>query len=387
MKKKVVLLERIFSHYRKPVYDRLAQKLDLLLLHGSNNSGIKTTHAPYARQIPSWQYSKSETTVVLFPLREIIKFEAQLLICDLALGMLNLPIILAVCKLFNIKVAFWSHGYNRKTGFQPYKSLKDGYRLGLLKSVDANIVYSENDKTFLQNFLDKKKLFVAQNTLDTQTLGRIKDELETEGINHIKSRLNIKHKYNLVFIGRMLASKKPELLISVGELLIRKYRLNVGLHFVGEGERLSLVKELARSKSLNEHCYFHGSLYDDHQSGALLYMGDLMLMPGAIGLSVNHAFCFDCPVVSFQKARTGPFHGPEVGYVLNGETGYLVAEQNPAALADIIYQHLTDPRTQHFMIQNLRRTVKHVFPIEKMVDGVMECVNYLSKKSLVQALK
>ena len=67
---------------------------------------------------------------------------------------------------------------------------------------------------------------------------------------------------------------------------------------------------------------FHGAIHDDVKTGEILFACDMMVMPGYLGLSVNHAFCFDCPVMSFEQQKNGPFHSPEVEYVINNKTGF-----------------------------------------------------------------
>ena len=119
--KKVIIIERVFAVYRKPVYDLISQQTDLKVLYGKSKSGIKTAETTYAEQIPSYQYGKNDSNVLLFPLWKIIKFRPHMVTLDFALGVLNLPIIILACKLLGVKVVFWSHGYDRKNGFPPGK--------------------------------------------------------------------------------------------------------------------------------------------------------------------------------------------------------------------------------------------------------------------------
>jgi len=380
---RVVLIQRIFSGYRKPVYDLINQAIDLKLLHGKNQSGIQTGKAEYAEEIPYFNYMPGrETTILLFPLWRIVRYRPQVVISDLALGMLNLPLIILVCKLMGIRFAFWSHGYNRKTGFEPGKRWIDWYRLQLLRMVDAHIIYSEFDKRVLKEYIPEEKIFVAQNTLDTRRLAEIKAQLDQEGKNDIKKSLGITHKYNLIFIGRLLHEKRPDVLVDIYALLRDRYPERIGIHFVGKGEMLESIRERVRELGAEEDFYFHGSIYDEVESGKLLYASDMMVMPGYLGLSVNHAFCFDCPVMSFVRKGDFPAHSPEVEYVIHGQTGYLVEDHTSQAMAEAIHNYLSDPEKQKDFQGAIRDMVKNTFPIEKMVGGALDCVDYLTEKSL-----
>ncbi len=380
---RVVLIQRIFSGYRKPVYDLISQAIDLKLLHGKNQSGIQTGKAEYAEEIPYFNYMPGrETTILLFPLWRIARFRPQVVISDLALGMLNLPLIILGCKLMGIRFAYWSHGYNRKTGFEPGKRWIDWYRLQLLRMVDAHIVYSEFDKQVLKEYISGEKIFVAQNTLDTRRLGEIKAELDQTGKEEIKKSLGITHQYNLIFIGRLLHEKRPDMLVDIYSRLRDRYQKRVGIHFVGKGEMLEPIRERVRELGADDDFYFHGSIYDEVESGKLLFASDMMVMPGYLGLSVNHAFCFDCPVMSFKRIGDFPAHSPEVEYVIQGKTGYLLEEHSSQAMAEAIHAYLSDPEKQKDFQTAIRDMVENTFPIEKMVEGALNCVDYLTEKSL-----
>lgn len=382
-KEKVIIIQKVFAFYRKPVYDSLNKQVHLKVLYGRNNSGTKIIETDYSEVVPSFQYRNRESAVLLFPLWKIWKFRPSVVLCDLALGMLNLPVIILACKLMGIKFAFWSHGYNRKTGFQPERRWADRYRLWLLKWVDANIVYGQADKRILQEYLSADQLFVAQNTMDTPTLAHIKEELDGEGRQAVKRRLGIKQQYNIVYIGRMLKAKKPDLLVDVYSILKTKYGTRIGVHFIGDGKMLPQIKARVEAHFPEEDFYFHGAVHDNEKSGTLLYACDLMVLPGDLGLSANHAFCFGCPVVSFKQVNGFPAHGPEIEYVVHNHTGFLVEEHNAKALAAVINQYLTDTGLQTEVKRNIERAVSDIFPLEKMVGGAIECIEYLVPNKLL----
>ena len=381
---KVVIIEKIFANYRKPIYDLLADQVKLLVLHGKNNSGIEMASTEYSKRIPSIQYSKKETALILFPLLQIFKFKPQIVVMDFALGIINLPIIIFICKLMGIKCAFWSHCYDRSIGFTPESRLADKYRLMLMRWVDSIIVYSKGDKNVLKPYLTKPKIFIAPNTLDTTATFRIRKKLELEGKSRIKKRLKVSHEMNLIFIGRIIPSKNPQLLIDLYDLLKDKYKIALGIHFIGDGPLLTQIKHLVKEKSIENDFYFHGSIYDNIKNGELLFISDLMVMPGAAGLSVNHAFCFNCPVLTFKNINGFPAHGPEVEYVIHNKTGFLLANHTLEEMAVTINDYLKNKGVQNEIKRNLKNTVENTFPIEKMLEGLLECFEYLNAEKKIK---
>ncbi len=374
----IFIIGRIFPTYRKAILDGLSQKVELKFLHGRNNSGIGQIVAPYSIIVKQFMYGKNETNVFLNPFYCILKYKPAVVIHELAIGIISLPLTFLLCKILGLKFALWGHAYDRKRKFSPDSSFKDKIRLFYLQKADAIIAYSKLEKQFLARIVDDKKIFVAQNTLDIPYLSKIKVQLEAEGKAEIKKRLNIIQQYNLIFIGRLLESKHPEILVTLYEKLTNKLNGKLGIHFVGQGEKLDALKKEISEKGYDEDFYFHGSIHDDEKSGELLYLCDMMVMPGYLGLSVNHAFCFECPVVSFQQGPNGPFHSPEVEYVENGKTGFLVETDNIEMMTTQIFNYLTDESLQEEIKRNIHHMITHVCSIENMEIGFMECFKYLN---------
>lgn len=372
-------MQRIFAIYRKPIFDRLLERIDFLFLFGKNNSGIKNGEADYAESIPSFQYQKRESSVLLFPIFKILKHRPNIVIFEFALGILNLPISIVICKLLNIKTAFWSHGYKRKTGFHPERNIADKYRLFLMKMVDLNIVYSHSDKELLQKYLGKNTVKVVQNTIDTTSLTILKKKLEKEGREQIKKRLGIGHKINLIFIGRMMPSKQPDYLLDVYTELKKNHNITAAIHFIGAGEMLNEIKDQSRKIGAEKDVFFHGTINNYILSGELLFISDLMISKGAMGLNINHSFCLGCPIVSFEGQNGTPNHGPEIEHVEHNRTGFLLKDNNIETVGQTIFNYLQDEAIQQTFRKNIVYKVENNFPMSKMIDDLVECINFLKK--------
>jgi glycosyltransferase involved in cell wall biosynthesis len=380
VKTKVVIIGRVFSAYRKPIYDILSKKYNFKFLHSQNKSGINQVITPYSVKIKSFDFSTKETGTYLFITNYLEKIKPQVVIHEFAIGILSMFKTYLKCKLLNMKFILYSHGYNRKTGFNPQKSWFDKIRLFYLKKADAIIVYGQFDKGVLSNYINTDKIFVAQNTLDTHGLSSIKNKLIEEGRENVKKRIGFDKQYNLVFIGRLLSDKNPDLVIDALDQLLNTYQVDVALHYVGGGGEYAHLKEKVESLGLANKVVFHGAMHNETKTGEILFASDMMVMPGYLGLSVNHAFCFDCPVMSFEQQENGPFHSPEVEYVVNNETGFLLQEHSVNSLAHALNDYLINPTLQLTIKKNIQKMVSEVFPIEKMVKGFDDAISYVLSK-------
>ena len=145
-------------------------------------------------------------------------------------------------------------------------------------------------------------------------------------------------------------------------------------HFIGDGEYKNQLIQLTHEKNLKNNIRFYGKIYDDELSGKLLYCSDLMIMPGSLGLSVNHAFCFECPVVSLAQKESGPFHSPEVEYVVNNKTGFLA--DNFDELKNFVFNYLKNYEMQSSFKKEIKYCVNYTCSIDNMVDGFKNSIFY-----------
>lgn len=373
----VLVIQRIFTAYRKSVLDELHKHLDFVLLHSRNKSGIRQVTASYDKEIGGLQYSRNPTNVFLNVFGYVLKNKPKIIIHEFTIGIISLFPTLLLSKILGIKFILWGHGYNRRIGFSPKSSLLDKVRLFIMRRADAIILYGQESKSMLAKNLSEDKFFVAYNCLNTNLLSEIRNNFEIEGRKKIKEQIGFTYKYNLIFIGRILKYKQPDLLIDVYEkYLQKKYGNSLCIHFVGKGDFLMELHDKVTKLGIENNVKFHGEIYEDVRVGALLFSSDLMVMPGLLGLSVNHAFNFDCPVVTFSHQG----HGPEIEYLINEKTGFIIENQSIQEMASVIDAYLGDKNLQHKMKKNIRDMVDQVCSLDNFIKGFIDVKDYVLKK-------
>jgi len=370
---KVFIIQRIFSGYRKSVLNELNNYIDFILLHSENKSGIYQVSAPYSKKIRSFQYSRNKTNLFLNVFPYILKNRPEIVIHEFSIGIASLLPTYLLTKLLGIKFILWGHGYDRSKGFNPEKSFNDKLRLFLIKKADAVIFYGREAKQLFAKYVNSNKLFVASNCLNTNILSAIRDKLEKEGREKLKKRIGFRDKYNLIFIGRLLKYKNAQILIDVYEYLVSIFGNIISIHFVGDGDYLNQLKEIVRYKGIENNIKFYGEVHDDTKNGELLYCSDLMVMPGPVGLSVNHAFNFDCPVVTYQQKG----NGPEIEYLINEKTGFIVENHSAEAMALIISRYLKSKDIQNQMKINTRNIIETTCSVKNFIKGFEDARNFV----------
>ena len=304
-----------------------------------------------------------------------LKFKADVIIHENSIGILSLIPTIIFSKIFKKKIILWGHGYNHFKGFKPEKNIGDKIRLLLMKKADACLFYGYEGKKSISKYINEKKLFVAPNTLDTENLKKLNALLQLEDISKLKKELNYNNKFNILFVGRLIKDKKPEDLINFYLIFKEKLNLDIGIHIIGNGEELHSIKKMIRENHISENFYIHGEIFDDNIISKYIFSSDLMFIPGYLGLSINHAFAFGCPVISFKSMS----HSPEVEYIIQNKTGYLAKENDFNELTDWVYKYLTSKETKTEFKNNIEDVITNICSIDNMLNGFIEIINYVAK--------
>jgi glycosyltransferase involved in cell wall biosynthesis len=376
-KPKVLMIQRIFPSYRQFIYDKLADSFNFLLLHGDKDTEVKLAVTDYSRIIKGFNYTKNQTHLLFNTFSPLFKFKPKAIIHESSIGILTLLPMYVCAKLMGAKFILYGHGYNRFTGFNPDKSWIDKYRVFLMRISDATIVYTKTDKQRMSNFVSSEKVFVAQNTLNTLPAKAIRTGLDAIGKEAVKEKTGFTRPFNLIYIGRIVEEKRPENLLDIFEILNKTMPHQVGIHFVGGGE-IEPLQQRIKDNNWEDAVTFHGWIHDSLKSGELLYASDLMIMPGNVGLAVNHAFMFDCPVVTFLQTEMSP---PEIEYIVDNETGFKIPSFSVEKMAATIQNYLQNKPLQISMQKAIRHKMAVELIPENMAKGFTDAVSYVLSKN------
>jgi glycosyltransferase involved in cell wall biosynthesis len=409
MREKILIFQRLLPYYRIQVFRKICEETGAILCFGKR--GPKKTYLPKVE--PTFSYLKiddfypvkgKETLVFLNIFLPLIKFKPDIIITEFALGIISNYLLLLMKPFFKFKLILWSHGYNRKTGLYPNKFLADKLRVWWVNQANAIILYTQKGKKLISKYIrNPQKIFVAFNTLDTDELLDLRNKLERIGKERIKKDVGFGSKYNLIFIGRLLKEKEPDRLIRVFKIISKKLD-DISVHFVGDGPMIDELRREARGvqlqgkldilpdshwsrQSMKNNIKFWGSIIDISVTGKLLFASDLMVMPGYLGLSVVHSFCFDTPVVSQKQGIAGPFHSPEVEYVVDNKTGFLVEYGNDEKMADVIIDYLLNKEKQEEMKKHIRHTVENICSLKNMLNGFRRAIEYVTRNEYNKVLR
>lgn len=381
----VMLFTRIVPAYRRPILERWNAALGgrLVVCSGDPPAGsslgslIGDGERGYREiRLDNWWWGGERIHAQRFwtAWREVDRPSA--VIVEESPRTLTLPWLLSSAARRGARVALWGHFSSNRRAFRPRRHPLDAYRLWLARRVDACICYTEEIESLLAPFVPAERCFVARNTIDMETLEGLRHALESEGQQAVRHRLGLPVECPVVlYVGRLDEAKGAHLLLDVLAHLRRS--APVSLVIVGDGPLRPALERRVTEEAL-DNVILTGSLTDWARSAPYLFASDVMLVPGYLGLVVNHAFAFGLPVVSRRPPSGARFHSPEMAYLRDGSNAVLADSAEPSALACAVLAALKD-RTR--LSRNALQFARAELSPQRMVDGLLAAVRFLEQRT------
>jgi glycogen(starch) synthase len=193
--------------------------------------------------------------------------------------------------------------------------------------------------------------------------------LPAESLGELPRSLNEKMK--LVFVGRLVEDKAPDVAIKALEILRREHGIdNVELDLIGQGESeyVASLEKLVSELNLKKNVKFLGWL--EHSKIQDLYSNyDALLFPSRwvepLGGTVLEAMARGLPVIASRQ-------GGPTEIITEGVNGFLVSVDDPAAFAKAIFELFSqDDLTQRIRIAGIK-TIQEQYTLENIVDRNLE---------------
>ena len=340
--KKGLYFTNTFPHYRLAIWKKLINSKDFNLdfffsmknplgIYSPdiyaffNKSELSKLHVIknywFKKKILVWQSNVIKT--VFFSKFDYVMFLGEM-------NIISSWISIFIAKLRGKKVYMWSHGiYGNENIFKKF------FRLLFLKLADFIFLYENRSKLLLkQNGFSEDSLEVVYNSLDYDLHNKIYLQLKNTKRSDIITYFSDNSLPVIIFIGRLTANKKINLLIdSLKNINNQKTSYNILI--VGEGEKLDFLKNAYQNSINDGWIYFYGSSYESSITSQLIYHSDLCVSPGNIGLTAIHSLSFGTPVASHNNFIN---QMPEVEAIIDGENGFLFQENDTIDMANKIVQ-------------------------------------------------
>lgn len=352
-----VLKDGFVPEYRRELFARLGQmdEVEYVVFHGSapRGTGHRAARGPFpfaAIGVANRELRLGDRTLVYQPaVREVVGPGFDGAVLGAELKMLAHVGLFPLLKLRGKPVLLWGQGAEKSE--DRGGTMKAIGRIGAtLKTAaacraDGYIAYTSGGRDHLVDAgADPSRVFVVRNTLDMEGEIELHARLSHEPVEQLRSELGLRQdSVVLLFVGRVYAEKKlSELIATLRDLGDRRLTQRpVEGVIIGDGPDLAQVEEEAAGI---EGVHFAGEIHDRERVARYLRVASAMVMPGKVGLAVNHAFAHGVPVVT----RMSPLHAPEYEYLEHGRNS-IVTDGDLDAFVAAVAQLVDSPQHQEML--------------------------------------
>ena len=376
---KILILQRIVPHYRVGFFKKFHGKFPAAkIIYGQPStvetlSNAKSLDKNIFKACGNLYLNPSGSIFLSRIYFKLFNYKPDIVISVFNTGNLNLYLLFLLRPILNFKIILWSFGYDPVRGFDPENNFTDKIRLILSQKADAVIFYWDKGKEAVSKYSKKSDhYFIAPNTLDTDKLFELKKSFDQTGRDKLKTELGINEMYHFIYTGRLLKDKEVDLLLRAFSIIGKK-RNDCRLTIIGNGPEKVNLEKLCKELELSKVTFLN-EILDDEITGKWINASDAFVMPGRLGLSVVHSFCFGTPVISQFKDKH--FHGEGIGYIKDGVNGFLVKDQDINELAEKMEYIISDEKISSKFRESSYNTAINESSIDMMLNGFVNAIEY-----------
>ena len=383
---KVAILHQGFiPHYRVRFFELLNQVsgTQYVVFHGApaSGSGCIAAKGPFAfpnRWTDNRELHLGGWIALYQPvIREILRGGYDVVVLGHEVKFLSNILLALLCKARGIPVLYWGLGYHVKLGFA-YTSESKGWASWLAAQVkncltrlaDGYLAYTKGGAEQLAAIgFPPERTFVLQNTIDISGQCRIYDTLKDADPQALRQTFGLQpDSVVLVYIGRLLEHKRVDVLIEAVARINRQSisKTAVEAVIIGSGPIEDALKQQAGDDPAFR---FIGHINDEALVARYMKVAAAVVIPGTLGLAVNHAFAQGRPIIT----RRHELHGPEAEYISDGFNG-LIIEGDIDTFAATLARFVASPDWQRELSDGALQS-RDGLRLEHMVQQFDDAVN------------
>jgi glycosyltransferase involved in cell wall biosynthesis len=362
----VAIVTNIVPTYRAGFYDRLFARDDLLVdvycqshIPGLNVRAIHDRYPSQVHIVKAISADKETLSWQWLPWRKVL-FDYDVVFIDGNPRVLSHAVAASLRRLFGRNVVLWTMGHS-------YRANRVTERIRLLwtRRFKNIFVYNDAEVRFLRNNgFASHELDAMNNGLDQRQIDQEISAWDSARLQAWRRTNDLHDRTVLLSCTRLERKNKFDLMVRALPDIAHDVP-DVTWCIVGSGPEQPRLAAAAANAGLGDRVRFVGELYDENELAPWFLSAALFVHPGAIGLSLLHAFGYGLPVVTHGNPER---HGPEFGAFEEELAGRTFQEDDPADLADTITGLLRDAPARVAMKRHVQNIVRHDYNVDVMVD-------------------
>ena len=347
--RKVLIIQNTISHYRVPVYNRIAKAFEVTVMFSYGEEPVGAEFKTVKIETHKlWKF-----IVHNMSLNRICK-EYDAVVMMMAPNWISMTKLLFI-PFRTYKVLTWGIGVPASYSVHYDDKKKSSFGLNLMvKRSDAVIFYSDYPyKKYEKMGIPKKKMFVAHNTVDV-----------------LNSELSSDQKDIYLFVGTLYRAKGIQVLLDAYKQALTVNKQIPRLFVVGGGSEFEDIQKWLRTAGMQKNVELTGPIYDELELSKYFRRALLCISPNQAGLSVQKSMGYGVPFVTRKDA----FTGGEIFDIASGDNGVLY--EKDSELSGILLDAANNPTKYHEMGIRAKEFYNANRTIDIMAQGAIDAVSF-----------
>jgi glycosyltransferase involved in cell wall biosynthesis len=375
----VRLVQPLIPKYRLPVFALLARQPGIRLsvwadLHPkqgsldgvSGSDDFECVDAPMIRRGPFfWQPREHDA---------VVSPGADIVILSWISRNPFLGRSLAKARASGKGTILWGHGFGTTVPW-----LGEVLRDRLVRKADALCFYGPTSlDRYRARGVSPDRLFVAPNAIDQRPIAEARARwLDDAKRSAFRRERGLGDGPVVVYLSRLEPEKRPDVLLDALAILARS-RPDARVVFIGKGSEREPLERKAAALGLADKVVFAGPIYEDEALAPWCSIATCLVQPGALGLSIFHAFGFGMPVVTSGNLA---IQMPETEALVDGVNGLFYRHLDADDLAATIRRLVDDPGLRGRLSEGALATVTgpEGRNVEGMVAGFTRAIQWVAR--------
>jgi glycosyltransferase involved in cell wall biosynthesis len=379
-KLRIAIITNIIPIYRKGFYDRLFRRQDIYVkvycqdrIPGIRLDSLYYLYPGNVELVKYISLKKERLAFQFLPWHRIIKDYDVIFISGNPRVLSDL-IFGSLLRLIKKRVVLWTMARSYRGN-----KITENIRLLWARIFPIIFVYTDKEVDYLKNKGFNKHFILGMNNgLDQNKIEAAIKLWPEERLNEWKEKKGYKGKLILLSVGRLQTKNKYALMLRALTQIIPE-KPEVIWCLIGDGEEKGLLEKMAKELGINKNIKFIGALFDEEKLAPYFLSAKLFIHPGAIGLSLLHAFGYGLPVITHNRED---LHCPEYAAFVNGITGQTFSYNDPMSLADVIIRTLNSREKINEMKINVQKIAREKYNVDVMVERFVEIARYAANMKL-----
>jgi glycosyltransferase involved in cell wall biosynthesis len=359
---RVAFVHDSYPPYRRPLFDRLAQRYDLQCFFLNEDPAHIPPGSESVRgfRIPEMSDFIVAPTLAGRILAAHARQPFDIVLCPEPSSFSAIAAGWVARRIRRPYVVFSGEWY---TARHPRRALTYGLERSLVRGAACCLAYGTRVRERLIRWgVDPDRILITGNASPFRFSPASPNDLE-----RTRGELNIGQKPVILFLGRLLSFKAPEILVEAFSIL--RGDPSAFLLMAGDGPQRDALRRQVKRLGLRDVLITGREVWTDAEKNLLYSLAALFILPSRLGriaepwgLVLNEAAAAGLPIATTDGV------GATGDLICDGETGRVVKQGDPHALAEAISDLLRTPEVAR-KLGNQARAKAAEFTIDRMADA------------------